>query len=218
MELQRTEQWFDARKYKFTSSNMWRLMTEPRSKEAKESGELSETAKEYIMEKVVEEIGGFIPEYETNAMVYGSEHEAQAKYWYQLKTGLEIVEVGFQEVNEFYGGSPDCLVMDRTTGEIGALEIKCPYNSTNHLWHCMIDSYEYLKRNHKEYFWQCVSHMITANVDFCDFVSFDPRIDNEIGFFRYRLFKKEEDVKSLMEKLDKANQYKLELKLKLGLI
>lgn len=224
-KLQRTEEWFNARKYRFTSSCVHKLLTEPRAKAAKEAGELSETAKAYILEKIVQEINGFIPEFSSKATEWGTEQEENAKYWYGLKTSNRIADVQFCEANDFYGGSPDSAVIDtRLCDPLDmdtvncALEIKCPYNSVNHLQHCLITSAEYFKAKHPEYYWQCVSHIITLNVERCDFVSFDPRIDHPIGLFIFRLEKNEEDAELLLSKLDAANAYKTKLKIELGLL
>jgi hypothetical protein len=206
------------RKYKFTSSCIYKLITEPKSKEDKENGELGQVAKEYIMEKIVEEIDGFIPEIENEATRWGNENEAKAVHWYKTMSGYEVYETGFIKVNEFFGGSPDRLVLDPISGSRGALEIKCPHKTTNHLWHCMINNEEYFKKYHKEYYWQCLSHMITLNVDWCDFVSFDPRINHSIGLFIFRLWKNEKDALKLMQKVEEANHYKTKIKIQLGLI
>lgn len=215
---QRTQEWYDARKYKFTSSCIWKLMVEPSTKEAKEKGELSETAKAYVLEKIVEEIGGFVPEVETNAMVYGREMEKDAIFWYKSKYGFEVESVGFLQVNEFFGGSPDAIVLQRgLDSNMGALEVKCPYSSVNHVWNCLIESQDYFKKFHKEYYWQCLSHMVTLDVTWCDFVSYDPRIDSELGLFTFRVNYDTEDAKNLMIKIEKALEYKELTKKKLGI-
>jgi hypothetical protein len=220
---QRTPEWQQQRRYRFTSSCIWKLMTEPRSKAEKEAGGLSQTAQTYILEKITQEVGGFIPEFSSKETEWGTQNEDMAAEWYKIQTGFQVGEVSFCTHTEFYGGSPDRAVVDTSMEHIsgvvnGALEIKCPYNSINHLKHCLIDSEEYFKDNHKEYYWQCLSHMITLNVDFCDFISFDPRIDHEIGLFRFRLYRNEEDAQALLDKIEAATTYKNKLKLKLGLL
>lgn len=207
------------RRYKFTSSCIWKLLTEPRGKEEKERGDLGATAQEYVMEKIVEEIDGFLPDFENEATRWGNEKEPEAVYWYEKKTGYQVVTPGFVSVNDFFGGSPDRAVLwDPISKSAGALEVKCPHKSTNHLWHCMINSPEYFKKHHKEYYWQCVSHMITLDVAWCDFVSFDPRIDYDIGFFQFRLHRDERDALLLQQKVEEANNYKTKIKIQLGLI
>jgi hypothetical protein len=220
MELQRTESWRKERLGKFTSSEIYKLMSEPRTKEAKERGDLSEAAMTYILQKIVEEVGGFIPEGDSNATIYGTEQEDTAAYWYEQKTGCIVEKVGFIAYSDFYGGSPDRKAYDREDGLMGVVEIKCPYNSTNHLWHCMIKDHKYFKGNHKEYWWQCISQILVTGSEFCDFVSFDPRIDNLIGFFRYRIYKDEviDDIELLIANILKASEVKTKLKIQLGLL
>jgi hypothetical protein len=214
---QQTEEWYQQRRYKFTSSAIHKLLTEPRLKEAKLKGELSETAKTYIMEKIAEEVGGFIPDGSSRATEWGNEHEDIAAIEYEKRTGFSLEQVGFVQHTEFYGGSPDRTVIDPIANEnrVGGLEIKCPHNSTNHMWHRMIDSAEYFKENHPDYYWQCVSHMITLDTQWCDFVSFDPRVNENLRLFVFRLHRNEDDVKLLLSKIEKALQYKEVLKFKL---
>jgi hypothetical protein len=205
------------RRYKFTSSCIYKLLTLPQNKEERENGELGGVAKEYVMEKIAEEIDGYLPDFENEATRWGNENEPKAVYWYERLTRFTVSNPGFISVNDFFGGSPDRKVFDPSTGERGGLEVKCPHKTTNHLWHCMINSDEYFKKNHKDYYWQCVSHMITLDVEWCDFVSFDPRINYEIGFFRYRLYRNEADVLRLLERVEEANNYKNKIKIQLGL-
>jgi hypothetical protein len=203
---QHSSEWYQARLYKFTSSQIYKLMVEPRESAAKKAGELGETAKAYVLEKIAEQLGGFIPDLVNEALAWGTENEPKAKYWYEKLTGYKVEECGFIQFNEFYGGSPDAKVIAEE-GE-GSLEIKCPYNSANHLKHCLIDGPEYFKQKHSDYYWQCVSHMITQNTSFCHFVSFDPRIDNDLGFFIIRIDRDEEECSKLLEKIEKAEEYK----------
>ena len=48
--LQNTSEWYASRLFRFTSSELGKLMTEPRSKADKEAGKLSATAEEYIFD------------------------------------------------------------------------------------------------------------------------------------------------------------------------
>lgn len=214
MEQQHSNEWYAKRLYKFTSSQIWKLVTEPREKS--KAGQLSETAKTYIIEKITEECGGYIPDINNDAVAWGIEQENQAKLWYEKLTGNTISDVGFCQYSDIYGGSPDSKVFSPEYGN-GALEIKCPFVSTHHLKHCLITDQEYFKDNHREYYWQCVSHMITLGVDWCDFVSFDPRIDHEIGFFIIRLKRIEEEVNLLLDKIQKAAAFKKLMRIQLGL-
>jgi hypothetical protein len=211
---QRSSEWFNQRIGKFTSSEIYKLMTEPRAKAAKDAGELSEGAKTYVRKKIAEQYG-FIPDYTTEAMAWGVEQEFYAKAWYEKLTGNRVAECGFIEVSPTYGGSPDGKVFEGIAQ--GALEVKCPFSSEHHIGHCMIDSAEYFKIEYPEYYWQCVSHMIVLNVEWCDFVSFDSRIDKEIGLFVFRLELDKADAERLKAKVQKATEYLNEVKTKLKL-
>lgn len=210
--------------YKFTSSNAFKLFVEPRSKADKEAGKLSETAKKYILEKIAEELGVEKEPFVTKEMQWGIDQEPNAKMWYEIKTGRKVGEVGFCTYNECFGGSPDAAVFDPTlsiSGEEGTvncgLEIKCP-NTLTHLDYCLIESQEYLKQNFSNHYWQCMSHMLTLNVGVCDFVSFDPRINHEIGLFIFRVYRDQEDIDLLLNKIENAEAEKTSLKIKLGLL
>lgn len=216
---QKSEEWYEQRRYKFTSSCIHKLMTEPRSAEAKKNGELSETAKSYILEKVTEEMGGEIPEFSSPATRWGEDNEENARKAYVAKTSLSVEAVGFVQHNEFYGGSPDNIVLDNLEEHVvGALEIKCPYNSINHVKHLLIRSADYFKQYHTDYYWQCISHMVTLDCHWCDFVSYDPRLKlEEKRLCIYRLYRNEEDAKALKDKLETALEYKKEIKKQLGI-
>ena len=213
---QYSQEWWQARKFKYTSSNIHKLCTDPKTKADKEAGVLSQTAMGYIIEKITEELDGFLPDFNNDAMAWGAEQEEQAAKWYRKIKGVEISEAGFCEYSDVYGGSPDRKVVCPTDGA-GGLEIKCPYNSANHIKHCLIDSEEYFKKYHEDKYWQCVSHIITLNAAFCDFVSFDPRIDNDLGFFCFRLYRNEDEIKFLLSRIEKAEEVKRALKLQLGI-
>lgn len=224
-QLQRTASWFSERLYKFTASNIHKLFTEPKSKAAKEAGELSETAKKYILEKIAEELGASDPDFSTKATDWGNNNEPLAKEWYEIKTGRKVGEVGFCQLSDFFGGSPDAAVWDPSLGNFKdegvincALEVKCPYSPSYHLNHCLITSVEKFKSIAPSYYWQCVSHMMVLGVDYCDFVSFDPRINHEIGLFIFRLERNQDDVDLLQAKIDAAVAYKAQLKIQLGLL
>jgi hypothetical protein len=85
---------------------------------------------------------------------------------YEFQTGLEVTETGFvpHPVIEGTGASPDGLV-----GDSGLIEIKCPNTATHieTLRGAAIDR-KYVLQMH----WQ----MICTGRDWCDFVSFDPRL------------------------------------------
>lgn len=195
---QRSEAWFDLRKGKITSSEIHKIM----GKDA-----LSETAKTYLLDKVSDTLGGFTALATGPALDWGTELEDTAIQIYSELRGAQVDKASFIVYNDYYGGSPDGLV-----GKEGIVEVKCPYNSTNHFKHGLITSDSEFKKAKPDYYYQCISNMICANAQWCDFISFDPRVKLEYSMYIYRLHRNEEDVKAVLERVEAAAQYMKELK------
>lgn len=196
-------EWFKLRQGRFTASNAWKLVVEPRTKQAKESGELSETTNTYILEKVWETLSGLSTLNVDNAATqWGVEQEPNAVKWYEKITGNTTKGCGlFERENVAMLATPD-----RLCNEEGLVEVKCPFNGANHLNHCFITNDEYFKTNHKEHYWQMQAQMWIAEKKWCDFVSFDPRIESNLGLFIYRVNRNHEDIMKLVEKTDQAKE------------
>lgn len=198
-------EWFKNRQGNFTGSEVWKLMTEPRSKK----DDLSKTAETYILEKVWEKLSGEVKQGINNyATEFGNENEPIAKKFYQSVTGNEIKESLMLYSNDIEGltGSPDGLVC-----EDGLIEIKCPFNGANHLRHCFITNEETLLSEVPEYYYQMQCYMLLSGRNWCDFVSFDPRIISDLGLFIFRLNRNEEVIEKMKAKVIIArnlfNQY-----------
>lgn len=188
-------EWWELRHGTFTASEIWKLMTEPRSK----SEAVSKTAETYILEKVHEKLTGKAKMGISNfATEWGIENEPVAMKWYAKLTGHSLSEsvLCFHKELEGFSCTPDTFV-----NEDGLCEIKCPANGANHLKHCFITTDEYFKKEHPEYYWQCISQMVITEKKWCDFLSFDPRINSDLGMFIYRLEFNNEDAEILCEKV-----------------
>lgn len=197
-------EWFKARIGTFTASEIYKLMTEPRSKKKKDAGELSEGATTYILEKVHEKVTGIVKPSITNyATDWGINNEPIAAEWYRKLTGANITPpyLVFHEEIEGFSCTPDCFVNDD-----GLLEVKCPANGANHFKHCFITKPEYFRDEHPEYFWQCMAQMNITGRKWCDFVSFDPRVPSDLGMFIYRLNYDPIAGAELEEKVSKARE------------
>lgn len=170
---QRTPEWFNLRLGRFTSSEIFKLMTEPRSKAAKEAGELSQGAKTYAEEVAAELIyKSPAPFLETAAVQWGKENEPLAVEAYEQTTGRKVSEIGFITMGDFTGSSPDGL-----TDDGGQIEIKCPFNRLNHLQNVInLNEPADLLALHKNYFYQVQHQLYLTGLKYCDFVSFDPRL------------------------------------------
>lgn len=198
---QRSEAWFNIRKGKITSSEIHKIM-------GKDS--LSETAKTYLLDKVSETLGGFAALASGPALEWGTELEETAIEIYSGVRNVAVEKASFIAYNDHYGGSPDGLVAPD-----GILEVKCPYNSTNHFKHGLIKSDADFKKAKPDYYYQCISNMVCANAQWCDFISFDPRVKPEYSMYVYRLHRNEEEVKTMLERVETAANYMGELKEKL---
>ncbi len=197
-----SHEWWSKRHGCFTASEIHKLMSEPKSKEAKEAGELSDGALTYVLEKVHEKLTGKAKMGIDNfATQWGIEHEPLAAMWYQKLTGNTIKEptLCFHETQEGFSCTPDKFVNDD-----GLTEIKCPANGANHLKHCFITTNEFFKIEHKEYYWQIVAQLSVTKRIWCDFLSFDPRINNDFGMFIYRVKDVQKDISLMESKLKKA--------------
>ena len=194
---QRSEAWFEIRKAKVTSSEIHKIMGR---------GDFSETAKTYLLEKVCELYGGVTEPAVGAALNWGTDLEPIAIDYYQEKTGLKVDKASFIPAGDFYGGSPDGII---TTG--GIIEVKCPFKSANHFKHGMINTAAKFRKVAPNYYYQCISNMICAEATFCDFVSFDPRVQDDYKMFIFRLELEEEEVKFVKERIELAIRYMKEL-------
>lgn len=203
---QRSQAWFEARKGKITSSEIHKIMGSGKKEET-----LTEVAKTYLLEKVAEILGGApILSHPVGskpaALEWGTELEPAAVEHYAQQSGLEVAKASFMVVNEHYGGSPDGLVAPS-----GIIEVKCPYSTANHFKYALIKTDADLKKIAPQYYYQCVSNMICANADWCDFISYDPRVHEDYSMFVYRVFKKQEDVDQIFSRLEVAIEYMRQL-------
>lgn len=196
--------WFKLRQGAFTASEIYRLMAEPRYSEDKKAGNLSEGANTYILEKVHEKISGITTSNISNyATEWGNEYEPLALEWYAKLTGnlVEPPYLVFHPTIDGFSCTPDSFVnMD------GLTEVKCPANGANHFKHCFITNDKYFRKNHANYYWQCMAQMEITGREWCDFVSFDPRINSDLGFFSYRLHFDAEAAALLIDKVTKAKE------------
>jgi putative phage-type endonuclease len=195
---QRSEEWFEIRKGKITSSEIYKIMGKK---------DLSDTAKTYLLEKVCEYFGGFTEPAFGAALTWGTDLEPVGIEHYEKLTKLKVEKASFIPAGEHYGGSPDGLI-----GSEGIIEVKCPYKSSNHFKHGLIDSAEKFKDVAPGYYYQCVSNMICAEAQWCDFISFDPRVTEEYRMFIFRLELNEEEAKNILERVRLAVTYMESLK------
>jgi len=203
---QRSNAWFEARKGKITSSEIYKIMGNGRGEDG-----ITETAKTYLLERVSELLGGS-PNIshpsgtKPAALEWGIELEETAIEHYNKAYSKEVAKASFMIVNEHYGGSPDGLLLPE-----GIIEVKCPYSSANHFKHGLIKDDADFKKVAPNYYYQCMSNIICSKAEWCDFISYDPRVDPQFTMFVYRLYRNEEEIKNIESRLEISINYMKEL-------
>lgn len=195
MIQQRSIEWFEQRLGKFTSSELHKLMKSGRSKTER----FSETAKTYILEKVAEVITGAPKQATGAALEWGIYQEIYAKEVYENTYG-KVEDCGFFEYNEVFGGSPDGVL------EGGIIEIKCPFDTTNHIKNCLAKTPEELKEHSEEYYFQIQGNLLASGAGFCDFISYDPRCSERFKMHVIRVFRDDEVINQIIERLHEASK------------
>ena len=180
--IQRSPEWFAARCGSLGASQLADALAKTKSGWGASRANLR-------AKLVVERLTGQQEESFTSAaMLWGVEKEEEARIAYSFLTGRNVVEVGLYKHPTIIGShaSPDGLVDDD-----GCLEIKCP-NSATHI--------ETLKSNqvsHK-YLLQMQWQMACADRQWCDFVSFDPRMPDHLMLYVQRV-ERDNDMLAILE-------------------
>ena len=181
---QRSEEWFEARLGKVTASRVADLLATIRS------GAWAASRKNYAAELVTERLTGkALPPYSNDAIQWGVDQEEPAREAYSKRTGNEVEETGFVDHPSIAnsGASPDGLV-----GEEGLIEIKCPTTATH------IDTLLGADVNER-YRLQMMWQMACTGRQWCDFVSFDPRLPEQMQVFVKRFERDDEEIKEIEE-------------------
>lgn len=168
---QRSPEWFAARCGKVTASRIADVVA--RTKTGWGSGR-----KNYQAELVVERLTGKpVSQFTNEAMQWGIDTEPFARAAYEAARKVTVAEVGFIDhpTIPMSGASPDGHVADR----IG-IEIKCP-NSATH-----IDTVLTQKIAEK-YIYQMQWQMACNGRDWVDFISFDPRMPENLRLYVQRV-------------------------------
>lgn len=163
--IQGSQEWHDARAGRVTGSRVADIVRRTKSG-------VSASRNTYMGELVAERLSGFAAEngFKSKAMEWGNETEALACDNYAFIHGIEPVKVGFvlHPKIEGAGVSPDRLV-----GDDGMIETKCP-NTATHIKYLLTENID--ADYHTQMQWQ----MGTCERQWCDFLSFDPRLPAEM--------------------------------------
>lgn len=210
---QNTVKWFLHRWDKFTGSEIPDLMKQGRGKD----NMWGETAKGVILKKVAyarmtdegrEQQAEIEMRKDFAQTRWGHTYEPEARKVYSRVTGLTVNEIGFMTNPKmpFNGGSFDGDVVDDNDNRIGIIEIKCPYDPVKHDKNSSL-SIDGLDEKH-EYYGQIQNNINVAGVDWCDFISYDPRRKDEFKMVVIRVERDPFYIESIVDRITKAEQIK----------
>ena len=190
---QRTEEWFKQRLGKVTASKIADVI-------AKTKSGPSASRENYSTQLTLERLTGQQAEFYTNAaMEWGTATEPQARIAYELYREVFVDEIGFIDhpTIAMSGASPDGFV-----GEDGLVEIKCPESKTQ--METLLNQ-KVPNKYQPQMQWQ----MACTGRKWCDFVSFDPRMPENLQIFVQRVERNdvyikmlEEEVRVFLEEID----------------
>lgn len=153
----------------------------------------------YMAELVVERLTNLpSPCFVNDAMRWGTDQEPFARQAYCQRFECEVVETSFVDHPEvaMSGASPDGLV-----GDDGLLEIKAPTTATH------IDTLLSGALPDK-YFLQMQWQMACTGREWCDFVSFDPRLPESMRLYVERVPR---DVSTILQLEEAVTEFLAEL-------
>jgi putative phage-type endonuclease len=171
----------------------------------------STSRENYLNELVIERFGVLSEGYTNAAMQHGTETEPFARATYESVNGVMVKQVDYvpHPKIEHSGASPDGIVND------GLLEIKCPDSKTHFNY---IISNEVPAKYKPQMAWQ----MACTGAKWCDFVSYDDRVPEDLQFYQIR-YERDDDyiemlekevIKFLKEVQDRFNQLSDKIKLR----
>lgn len=175
-DLQRNDDWHAKRCGKVTASRIKDMNAVP--KKGKKHNALA-------LEIISERLTGYQKEVRiTSDMQWGIDQEAYAITAYENETGAFVLDVGLVDhpTINMSGASPDGLVKKE-----GQLEIKCPATTT-HL--NTILAQEVPAEHIPQITWQ----LACTRREWCDFVSYDPRLPEHLQLFIKRVYAKDLDI------------------------
>lgn len=179
--IQGSPEWHQVRLGKVTASRVADVV-------AKTKSGYGASRANYMAQLIAERLTGSPTEGFTNAaMQWGTEKEPDARAAYEFLTDADVTQVSFVDHPNISmtGASPDGLVLEH-----GLVEIKCP-NTATHIETLLTGAVP--TKYATQMFWQ----MACTGRQWCDFVSYDPRLPASMSLFVKRLVRDEERIKEL---------------------
>ena len=162
---QQTPEWFKARDLKATASNATAI------------GNDGKGLVTYVKKVVAEH---YTPDqdkeesFSSKDTRRGIELEPVARSMYELEYGVTVDQVGFIEMNEHVGASPDGLI-----GEDGGLEIKCI--DSNHYIDHIQDGEDAIESG---YIWQVQMNLLISGRKWWDIAFYNPNFPKPLSVYR----------------------------------
>lgn len=147
------------------------------------------TRKAYMLQLAAEMLTDMKDDsYSNGYMEWGTETEPQARAMYELDNAVEVEQVSFIRHSTMkVGCSPDGLV-----GDSGMIEIKCP-KTTTHIETYLSGS---VPTFHTP---QIQGQLWVSEREWCDFISFDPRVQSEVKYLCIRVVRDDDYIKNILE-------------------
>jgi putative phage-type endonuclease len=179
--IQGSDEWKQLRLGKVTASRVADVV-------AKTKSGPSASRANYAAQLIAERLTGVPAESYTNAaMEHGTATEPEARAAYEFYQGVTVEQIAFVEhpAIDQAGCSPDGLV-----GTDGLVEIKCP-NTATHLDTLLNQVVP------GKYDTQIQFQMACTGRQWCDFVSYDPRMPENMRLFVQRVHRNEQRINEL---------------------
>lgn len=178
--IQGSDEWFKARCGVVTASRFADVMASVRSGEAA-------ARYNYKAEIIAERLTGLPTESYTNAaMQWGIDHEDEARKVYEAITKKTVIQSGLTKHATLEAGAS----LDGEVDDDGTIEIKCP-NTATHIQTLLSGEMP------KKHYPQVQGQLWIKNRKWCDFVSYDPRLDDKNAIFIKRVERDDEYIKLL---------------------
>lgn len=182
---QGTKEWRDVRKLKFTASHANAIIANGKGLQTLVDDMLSE----YYSSGNFPE---YTDDYKNYQMQRGNDYEEKARKIYEFETGNKVETVGFIEMDERIGVSPDGLV-----GDDGLVEIK---NHSDKVFMKLAET----RKIDKKYLDQMQMQMFVTERSWCDYFAFNPNFTP--SFIIIRVKKDIETFKQLVDGLRTGRQ------------
>lgn len=179
--VQGTDEWFEVKKGKMTASHATAIMA---------NGKGLHTLVEEIITDLYssDNYPEFTNRLDNRHIARGNEYESKARTIYELETGNKVKQVGFVELDEYTGASPDGLV-----GDNGLIEIKNPANKE----FMRLALTGKIDSNHMN---QMQMQMYVTGREWCDYFVFNPNY--EPCYIKKRVYADHNEFSRLIQGLE----------------